>query len=156
MADRPLELVSLAAERLAREKIENARLEAELLLAHVLGLRRIDLYLQFERPLSAEEMDRYREALRRRVRHEPLQYITGRAPFRELELEVDARVLIPRPETELLVGAVLSWANGVVDGPGAGGDSTPGGTERAVEGGERSSLSALDLGTGSGVIALSL
>jgi release factor glutamine methyltransferase len=151
VADRPLDLVALAAERLGREHIENARLEAELLLAHVLGLRRIDLYLQFERPLTTEEVTRYREALRRRVRREPLQYITGRAAFRELDLEVDRRVLIPRPETELLVGVVLDWARRVVDASRPEGDSNEAGG--AGCGGE---LSALDLGTGSGAIALSL
>ncbi len=151
MADRPLDLVALAAERLRREHIENARLEAELLLAHVLGLRRIDLYLQFERPLTPEEIAGYREVLRRRVRREPLQYITGRAAFRELDLDVDPRVLIPRPETELLVGVVLDWARGVVDASGPAGDST-----EAGPGGGGGGLTALDLGTGSGAIALSL
>lgn len=149
--ERPLDLVALAADRLRREDIENARLEAELLLAHVLGLRRIDLYLQFERPLTPEEVGRYREMLRRRVRREPLQYITGRAAFRELDLAVDARVLIPRPETELLVGAVLDWARRVVDASGPEGDST-----EAGGGGDGGALTALDLGTGSGAIALSL
>ncbi|MEJ2216623.1 MAG: peptide chain release factor N(5)-glutamine methyltransferase [Gemmatimonadota bacterium] len=159
MADRPLDLVVLAAERLGREHIENARLEAELLLAHVLGLRRIDLYLQFERPLTPEEVGRYREALRRRLRREPLQYITGHAAFRELDREVDRRVLIPRPETELLVGVVLDWAHHVVDASGPEGDSTEGtvGGGGAAGGGEGGGgLSALDLGTGSGAIALSL
>jgi release factor glutamine methyltransferase len=159
VADRPLDLVTLAAERLRREHIENARLEAELLLAHVLGLRRIDLYLQFERPLTAEEVARYREVLRRRVRREPLQYITGRAAFRELDLDVDPRVLIPRPETELLVGVVLDWSRHVVDACGPEGDSTEAGGGLTSGGGEgegRGALTALDLGTGSGAIALSL
>lgn len=139
----PLELVRLAAERLEREGVHNARLEAELLMAHVLGMRRLDVYLQFERPLTPDEVDAFREALRRRVRHEPLQYITGETDFRELTLRVDRRVLIPRPETEVLVGAVLDWA--AVDAGEAGGEPT--GTGRAT---------ALDLGTGSGAIALSL
>ena len=129
---RPLELTRLAAEHLAAKGVEEPRLDAELLLAHVLGIRRLDLYLQFERPLTPEEVASYREAVRRRSRREPLQYITGTVGFRELELGVDARVLIPRPETEVLVGAVLEWAEG------------------------RSGLVALDIGTGSGAIALSL
>ncbi|HSH44534.1 MAG TPA: hypothetical protein VK966_01680, partial [Longimicrobiales bacterium] len=103
---RPLELTHLAAEHLASKGVEDARLDAELLLAHVLGVRRLDLYLQFERPLTTEEVAAYREAVRRRGRREPLQHITGEAQFRELTLAVDGRVLIPRPETEVLVGEV--------------------------------------------------
>lgn len=130
---RPLELTRLAAEHLAGKGIEDARLDAELLLAHVLDLKRLDLYLQFERPLEPSEVDAYREVIRRRAAREPLQYITGTAAFRELELTVDPRVLIPRPETEVLVGAVLDWSRG-----------------------QARELVALDLGTGSGAIALSL
>jgi len=143
---RPLELVKLAAERLAREGIENARLEAELLMAHVLGIRRLDVYLQFERPLTPAEVDGYRDALRRRLHREPLQYITGEAAFREITVHVDRRVLIPRPETEVLVGEVLAWAASV-DAARLEGDST---------GAPTGTLSALDVGTGSGAIALSL
>lgn len=131
---RPLELTRLAAEHLDAKGVEDGRLDAELLLAHVLGVRRLDLYLQFERPLTDEEVAEYREAVRRRARREPLQYITGEAAFRELVLRVDPRVLIPRPETEVLVGEVLDWAR-----------------PAAVAG-----LLALDIGTGSGAIALSL
>ncbi len=134
---RPLELTKLAAEHLAGKGIEEARLEAELLLAWVLGIRRLDLYLQFERPLEPAEVAAYREALRRRAAREPLQYITGEVEFRELILEVDPRVLIPRPETEVLVGEVLKWAEGEGEGEGAWGR-------------------VLDLGTGSGAIVLSL
>lgn len=133
----------MAGERLEREGIHNARLEAELLMAHVLGVGRIDVYLQFERPLTPDEVDAYRETLRRRLRHEPLQYITGETDFRALTLHVDRRVLIPRPETEVLVGAVLEWA--AVDATKRSGDSTRG-----------AELTALDLGTGAGAIALSL
>lgn len=129
---RPLELTKLAAEHLSGRGIEEARLEAELLLAHVLGVRRLDLYLQFERPLEPREVDAYREAIRRRADREPLQYITGEVQFRELTLAVDPRVLIPRPETEVLVGEVLARAGEAGAGP------------------------VLDVGTGSGAIVLSL
>jgi release factor glutamine methyltransferase len=142
---RPLELARLAAEHLATKGVTDGRLDAELLLAHVLGIRRLDLYLQFERPLTDEEVAAYREAVRRRARREPLQYITGEAAFRELVLRVDPRVLIPRPETEVLVGEVLDWARG------AGGGTTA--ARGTAAGGD---LSALDVGTGSGAIALSL
>jgi release factor glutamine methyltransferase len=133
---RPLDLTRLAAEYLAGKGVTDARLDAELLLAHVLGVRRLDLYLQFERPLTPEEVAAYRTAIQRRSRREPLQYITGEAAFRELVLSVDPRVLIPRPETEVLVGAVLEHV--------AGSDPKEGG------------LVGLDIGTGSGAIALSL
>ena len=112
--------------------LEQARLDSEVLLAGVLGMKRLDLYLQHDRPLTEDELERYRNAVRRRLRREPVQYILGTAAFRQLELHVDSRVLIPRPETELLVGAVLDWSTGA-----------PGGT-------------VLDIGTGSGAIALSL
>lgn len=137
MARAPLELVRLAADRLAACGVENGRLEAEYLLAHLLGLNRLELYLQYDRPLGEEEVSAYRQSLRRRLRGEPLQYIIGETQFRELRLKVDRRVLIPRPETEVLVARVLDWA--VSAGAAANG-----------------ALSAVDLGTGSGAIALSL
>lgn len=121
-----------AAEWLGRHGVDSPRLDAELLLADVLQLRRLDLYLQWDRPLTVAEREAYRAALRRRARGEPVQYISGRAAFRSLVLAVDRRVLIPRPETEQLVERVLRWARG------------------------RASLTALDVGTGSGAIALSL
>lgn len=136
----PLTLARIASDHMRERGIENARLEAELLLAAVLGVSRLDLYLQHDRPLSGAEVDRFRELVRRRLRREPLQYILGEAHFRELVLRVDPRVLIPRPETEVLVGEVLSWARARV---GAGEDAAGG-------------LSALDIGTGSGAIILSL
>lgn len=115
-----------------QQGIENARLEAELLLAEVLGLKRLDLYLQFDRPIGAAELEQYRGFVRRRLKREPLQYIVGHAAFRKLELQVDRRVLIPRPETEQLVERVIRWAK--------------------ANGAAR----ALDVGTGSGAIAISL
>lgn len=133
MTERVLDVSRKAAGVFAERGFENARLEAELLLAGVLGLRRLDLYLQHDRPLTEDEVERYRSAVRRRLKREPVQYILGTAAFRNLELAVDARVLIPRPETEILVGAVLEWAK-----------------ERGRSG------AVLDIGTGSGAIALSL
>lgn len=128
----PLKLVQWTAGYLEERGFSDPRLNAELLLSGTLGIRRLDLYLQFERPLTAEELADYKARLKRRVRHEPLQYIDGVAAFRELELQVDGRVLIPRPETELLVDRILDWAA------------------------DREGLDVLDVGTGSGAIALSL
>ncbi len=129
-----LRLMRWSGEYLEGKGVHRGRLDAEHLLAHALGVKRLQLYLQFDRPLAREELDRFRPLLRRRAEREPLQYIVGRAAFRELDLMVDRRVLIPRPETEALVGEVLAWA--------------------AAQGGE--GLSAVDVGTGSGAIALSL
>lgn len=99
----------------------------------MLDIKRLDLYLQFERPLNGRELEMFRGVVRRRLKHEPLQYIVGSAAFRHLELLVDQRVLIPRPETEVLTGVAVDWAR--------------------RRGGSRT---ALDIGTGSGAIALSL
>jgi len=121
-----------SADYLAAKGIESARLDAEYLLAHVLDVGRLEMYLQHERPLETDELERFRPLLRRRALREPLQYILGRQGFRELDLEVGPGVLIPRPETELLVEVVLSWAE------------------------EAEALDVLDVGTGSGAIALSL
>src|SRR5690349_4836413 len=107
-----LEMIRWTTGYLAERGFREARLNAEILLAGVLGLKRLDLYLQFDRPLRPHELDEYRSRLKRRARHEPLQYISGYADFRELRLRVDRRVLIPRPETEVLVGEVLAWARG--------------------------------------------
>lgn len=129
-----LRLMLWSADYLATKGVESARLDAEHLLAHVLGVGRLEMYLQHERLLDPAELDRFRPLLKRRAAREPLQYILGRHPFRELDLEIGPEVLIPRPETEVLVGEVLEWAEA-----------------RASEG-----LLGLDVGTGSGAIALSL
>jgi release factor glutamine methyltransferase len=128
----PLELLRWTTEYLAGKNFHNARLNAELLLAGVLRCKRLDLYLQFDRPLGAADLAEFKARLRRRARREPLQYIEGTAAFRNLTLRVDRRVLIPRPETEVLVGEVLRWAEG------------------------SSGLAVLDVGTGSGAVAISL
>lgn len=129
-----LHLLRWSAGYLEEKGVERARLDAEHLLADTLGMGRLDLYLHFDRPLTPEELDAFRPRLRERARRKPLQYILGRTSFRELELRTDPRVLIPRPETEELVEAVLT---------------------RVREWG-REGLSALDVGTGSGAIALSV
>jgi release factor glutamine methyltransferase len=127
-----LELLSETTRYLAGKGFRQARLDAELLLADVLDLKRLDLYLQFERQLTAAEVDAYRDHVRRRLRREPVQQITGKAAFRELTLAVTADVLVPRPETEILVQAVL--------------DLLPAGALGPV----------LDVGCGSGAVSLSL
>ena len=136
VAEQALALTRKAAEVFQERGIESARLEAELLLAHVLRMKRLDLYLQFDRPVTEAELETFRAAVRRRLRREPLQYIVGEASFRGLTLAVDRRVLIPRPETEVLAGAVLEWAGALA----------PASEPRTL----------LDVGTGSGALAIAL
>lgn len=127
-----LELIRWSAGYLQEKGVAQGRLDAEHLLAHALDTSRLQLYLQYDRPLAQDELAAFKPLLLRRAAREPLQYIIGRAAFRELDLRVDRRVLIPRPETEQLVEAVLEQVRG------------------------RADLVAVDVGTGSGCIALSL
>jgi release factor glutamine methyltransferase len=125
---------------LEERDVDEPRLSAEHLLADVLDCRRLDLYLGYDRPLDNDEVEAYRSRVRRRMAGEPIQYITGVAGFRSLELVVDRRVLIPRPETEQLVGEVVAWVSGEVERGRAPADG----------------WTMLDMGTGSGAIACSL
>jgi len=102
-----LEALNTASNYLNKKGINSARLNSELLLTSILNCKRLDLYLSFERPLQKNEIDIYRELLKRRSTFEPLQYIIGKVEFCGLEFEVNPSVLIPRPETELLVEAVI-------------------------------------------------
>lgn len=115
----------------SRKGIDQPRANAEVLLAHVLGTERIQLYLRYDQPLGPSELSRYREAVSRRATFEPTQYITGRQEFWSLEFEVGPAVLIPRPETEVLV-------------------------EKAIELLRGTTARVLDIGTGSGAIAVAL
>ena len=126
-----LEIIKRTTDFFAGKGIESPRLNAELLVGHALGLKRMQLYLQFERPLAEAELERIRPLVRRRAQHEPVQYILGETEFAGLRLKVDRRALIPRPETELLVEQVVAA------------HPTP-------------PARVLDLGTGSGAIALAL
>lgn len=126
-----LEIIKRTTEFLDKRGVESARLNAELLIGHALGLKRMQLYLQFERPLTEAELEKIRPLVKRRGNREPLQYITGETEFAGLKLKVDARALIPRPETERLVELLQ---------------------ERLMA----PPTSILDLGTGSGAIALAL
>lgn len=92
----------------ASKGLPQPRLEAELLLAHVLGITRLKLFMDLERPLDEREIAAYREAVRRRARRVPLAYITNRREFLGFEFEVTADVLVPRPETEHLIEAVAA------------------------------------------------
>ncbi len=129
-----LDLVKWTAGYFADRGLENPRSEAEVLLAHSLGIRRIDLYLNHDQPLCDDERKRFKALIKRRVEREPLAYITGTREFWSLSLAVNPSVLIPRPETECLVEAVLPLL--------ADDESPP--------------KRVLDMGTGSGAIVIAL
>lgn len=103
-----LEAINLSTKYLSEKGIESPRVNAELLLAEIICCKRLDLYLAFERPLAETELQNYREFIKRRGKFEPLQYIIGKVEFYGLELNVNQSVLIPRPETELLVENILT------------------------------------------------
>ncbi len=131
------QVLTWTAQRFAREGIPSARLDAELLLAHVLGTDRVGLYVDAHKPLTADERAAYRRLVQRRLEGEPVAYLLGHKEFWSLDLLVDRRVLVPRPETELLVSRSLELL------------------EDMKRQGPWPPL-LVDLGTGSGAIALAV
>ncbi len=125
------EALRAAREDLSRRTVEDAALEAEILLRHALGLSRSQLYVELEREIGADEQKLLHGLIERRANGEPTAYITGRREFYGLDFHVDRRVLIPRPESELLV-------------------------DKAIELGREGARLFADIGTGSGCIAVSL
>lgn len=121
---------------LKKNGIENPRMNAERLLSAVLNFNRSDLYLNSDLALNSTELFRFQKKLQRRLRHEPLQYILGETEFMSLPFQVDRDVLIPRPETELLVERVIEKCQRQFD--------------------LNQKFKILDIGTGSGCIAVSL
>ncbi|MBN2034703.1 MAG: peptide chain release factor N(5)-glutamine methyltransferase [Deltaproteobacteria bacterium] len=103
-----IDLLKVASGYLKQRDVKSPRLNAEVLLAHLLGLTRIQLYLQFDRLLNEDELSGYRALIKRRLNREPLQYITGTQEFWSLDLSIGPSVLVPRPESELLVEKSLS------------------------------------------------
>jgi release factor glutamine methyltransferase len=116
----------------ADKGLENPRFDAELLVAHGLGITRLQLYTEHDKPLDGPELAKIRNLVQRRGRHEPAAYITGERGFWSLDLKVDGRVLIPRPETEQLVERALAFLKG------------------------KPQARVVDVGTGSGCIALAI
>ncbi len=128
---RVVDLLDWTTRYFEQHGIPNPRLDAEVLLGHLLEKSRLQLYLHFEMPVFQEHLTPYRELIKKRVAHTPVSYLTNRKEFMSLEFYVDERVLIPRPETEQLVETILN--------------------EKDADSGR-----LLELGTGSGVIATSL
>jgi len=102
------DVLALSSAYLEAKGSPTARLDAELLVGHALGMPRLDLYLHHDRPLTADELAAIRPLLRRRADLEPVAYIVGEVGFRRLTLLTDARALMPRPETETLVEVALA------------------------------------------------
>ncbi len=127
-----LEAIILSTEFLEKKEIESPRVNSELLLAHTLSCKRLDLYLTYDRPLSEDEVNVYREFIRRRSKSEPLQYIIGKVEFYGLEFKVNSSVLIPRQETEILVETIINSVN------------------------KNEKITIMDIGVGSGNISISL
>lgn len=105
------QVLKLACQYLEEKKSSQGRLEVEHLIAQSLNLKRLDLYLRFDAPLTEKELELIRTKLARLAKGEPLAYIEGHVSFHSLELFVDKRVLIPRPETELMVEIALKKIN---------------------------------------------
>ena len=108
-----LKVLDWTTGRFERLEIESARLEAQILLAHVLRCPRVALYTSFDKPLDTAELTKYRELIQRRIDGEPVAYLTGQQEFWSLPFAVDKRVLVPRPDTETLVQAVLELGDSV-------------------------------------------
>lgn len=132
-----LEVIQKSADFLTKKGVESPRLQAELLLAHVLKLPRMRLYLNFERALSDAEQNSLRDLVKRRGQREPLQHLTGSTSFCGLEIIVNRHVLVPRPETELLAEAGWEFL-------------------KQVQTSDDRGQTAFDFGTGSGCVAIAL
>jgi release factor glutamine methyltransferase len=127
-----LEAINKSVDFLSKKQIESPRINAELFLASILDCKRLDLYIMYDRPLSEEELNQYREYLKRRSTFEPLQYIIGKVEFYGIQLKITPDVLIPRPETEILVDTVINIFR------------------------KNDSVKILDIGSGSGNISIAL
>ena len=127
---RVIDLIQWTTEYFKRYDIFTSRLDAELLLSHILETSRLQLYLRFEMPVLPEHLAAFRELIKKRAAHSPVSYLTSRKEFLSLDFYVDSRVLIPRPETEVLVENVLQA--------------------------QEAPCQLVDIGTGSGAIAISL
>jgi release factor glutamine methyltransferase len=130
-----LSLLHWSTEHLQKKGFDSARLQIELLLSHALRMNRVQLYTNFEKPVSPEELASYKQLLQRKLKNEPVQYILGETEFYGMKFFVDKRVLIPRPETELLVEEVVTLSKSFS---------------------ERNVPTILDIGTGSGNISIIL
>jgi release factor glutamine methyltransferase len=128
-----VEVLKLSADYLQKHGSDSSRLDAELLLAHALHVRRLDLYLRFDHPLVEPQLSAYRELVARRGKGEPVAYLVGHREFMGLDFEVTPDVLVPNPDTEVLVQRAVAIARE-----------------------QERPLRVADVGTGSGCIAISV
>ncbi|OLC22712.1 MAG: protein-(glutamine-N5) methyltransferase, release factor-specific [Actinobacteria bacterium 13_1_20CM_2_65_11] len=128
-----IEVLKAASGHLQKHSSDSARLDAEVLLAQALGMRRLDLYLQFDRPLTDDELTKYRGLIKRRAHGDPVAYLVGHKEFMALDFEVTPAVLVPNPDTEVLVQRAVAIAR------------------QAPQ-----TLRMADIGTGSGCIAIAI
>lgn len=129
-----IDFINYSSELLKERKINDARLNIELILCHVLNCNRTDLYLNFDKPLAKVEVKNFKEILLRRLKYEPLQYILGKVSFYGIDFLVNKNVLIPRQETELLVEKILE----------------------DIKKSDNKKVSIFEIGTGSGCISIAL
>ncbi len=129
-----LSLIQVTTRHFLEKQVDEARLQVEYMLADVLNLNRMDLYLNFDRPITLTELETFRTYCKRKLNGEPLQYILGNQDFMGLSFKTDARGLIPRPETELIIDEIVNM----------------------VSAKNMASPRILDIGTGSGCIAITL
>lgn len=142
-------ILNWTRDHFGRRGIDSPRLDAELLLSHVLDCERITLYTDYDRPLDGDERARLRGLVQRRARHEPIAYILGGREFFGRQFATTPEVLIPRPETEHLIEYAVPW----LESQGREGFTTAEGESGAQSGGD---LRAVDVGIGSGCIAITL
>jgi release factor glutamine methyltransferase len=131
-----LEVLRWTTSRFSQRGLPSPRLDAEVLAAHALGVTRVQLYVQFDRPLGADELGALRELVKRRQAGESVAYITGKKEFFGIELAIDARALVPRPDTETLVDEALARLAALGD------------SDRPAR--------LVDVGTGSGAVAIAI
>lgn len=131
-----LDIIKWGTDYLTEKGFDEARLNVELLLSATLNLKRFDLYVKHDQPLKKEELEKFKALLKRRLAHEPIQYILGKTTFYAIELKADRRALIPRPETETLVETVIEHCR--------------------IHHSRKDELNILDIGTGSGCIDVAL
>jgi release factor glutamine methyltransferase len=151
-----LAILRWTADYFRTKGVSEARASAEILLAHTLGVSRLDLYLRYDQPLNADELARFKALMVRRREGEPVAYLTGHREFWSLDIQVTPAVLIPRPETETLVAAALEAARGseVKDiGSGGQGEDQPKTENRKPK---TSPLWGLEVGLGSGAVVIAL
>lgn len=143
-----LELLRWTTDYFRDKGVSEPRASAEVLLAHTLGVSRLDLYLRYDQPLNAEELARFKALVMRRRQGEPVAYLTGHREFWSLDFQVTPAVLIPRPETETLVAAAVEAAKKEIGRGGDGRMAPPSTPYRGVLG--------LEIGVGSGAVIVAL